>query len=107
MSMTYPKYYVLYYVIISVNLLTNRPAFRAFKLTGGKMITQSQNITLSLPQSLVAELKNYAKEFNLKQSHIAREALENYFDDLDIALAQKRADEELIPADKVWESLGI
>ena len=72
-----------------------------------KMISNYSNITLSLSKDIVKQLREYAKELNLKQSHIASIALQNYFDDLDLKIAQKRESESSVSAEEVWESLGI
>ena len=72
-----------------------------------KMINNYSNITLSLSKDMVKQLKEYAKELNLKQSHIVSIALQNYFDNLDLKIAQKREDEPSISAEEVWKSLGV
>jgi len=67
----------------------------------------------TLDENVLFELSSIAKELGKKKSHIVEEALEYYFDLLDVEIAKKRLKEiksgksELVPAEKVWEELGI
>ena len=69
--------------------------------------------TFTVSDYIVDELNDVAKELNEKKSHIVEKALEMYFDYVDTQLADKRLDdlkdgkEELIPAEKVFEELGV
>ncbi len=70
-------------------------------------------INITLPGSVSEELDQVAEELNDKKSRIITKALELYFDELDIEIAEKRlqnlknGNEELIPAEDVWAELGL
>lgn len=70
-------------------------------------------LNISLDENLARELNEIAKELGEKKSHIIRDALMYYFDYLDVKIAEKRlkeieeGKEELIPAEKVFEELGL
>ncbi len=70
-------------------------------------------LNISLDEDLARELNEIAKELGEKKSHIIRDALMYYFDYLDVKIAEKRlkeieeGKEELIPAEKVFEELGL
>ncbi len=49
--------------------------------------------TFTLPDYIVQELSEFAKEFGEKKSHMVAEALSQYFDTLDLKLALKRSQE--------------
>jgi predicted DNA-binding protein len=78
---------------------------------GGLM--QSIKATFTLPDYLIHELSEFAYEFGEKKSHIVTEALNQYFDTLDLKLALKRSEEikdgkiETISLDTIKEDLGI
>lgn len=70
-------------------------------------------INITLPGSISEELDRVAKELNDKKSGIIVKALELYFDELDIIIAEKRfkeleeGNEELVQAEEVWKDLGL
>lgn len=70
-------------------------------------------INITLPGSVSDELDQVAEELNDKKSRIVTKALELYFDELDIEIAEKRLQElkdgkeETISADEVWADLGL
>jgi len=49
--------------------------------------------TFSLPDHIVEELSEFAEELGEKKSHIVTEALQRYFDHLDLKVAKKRSQE--------------
>jgi predicted DNA-binding protein len=69
-------------------------------------------LNITLPQYLAEELTDVSNEMNNKKSRIIAEALELYFDELDVRIAENRldeigADESTVPANEVWEKLGL
>jgi len=70
-------------------------------------------MNITLPGAVSEELESVSKELGSKKSHIITKALELYFDELDVEIAEKRLQElengksNLIPAEKVWQDLGI
>jgi len=54
---------------------------------------QAVKVTFTLPQNIINELSQFAKELGEKKSHIVTHALNQYFDILDLQLAYKRANE--------------
>lgn len=52
------------------------------------MITQKA--TFTLPENILNDLNDFSIELNRKKSHLIKEALDMYFDYLDIELAKKR-----------------
>ena len=46
---------------------------------------------VSMPQNLVDDVTEFAKEFNQNKSAIISQALEFYFDHLDLQIAKKRS----------------
>jgi len=70
-------------------------------------------MNITLPSAISEALDTVAKELHSKKSHIIAEALELYFDELDLAIAEKRLEEleageaEIVPAEEVWKELGI
>jgi predicted DNA-binding protein len=54
---------------------------------------QSLKTTFTLPDYIVRELSEFAEELGEKKSHMVAEALSQYFDTLDLKLAQKRSAE--------------
>ena len=70
-------------------------------------------INITLPGSISEELNHVAEELKDKKSHIIAKALELYFDELDIEIAERRLNEVekgkevLIPAEEVWKDLGL
>ena len=75
-----------------------------------------QNIiawTLRSPRAVSEELESISKELGSKKSHIITQALELYFDELDLEIAERRlkkfenGETDTISADEVWKDLGI
>lgn len=54
-------------------------------------MTQVKKLTITLPQSLTLGLEDFSKELNKPKSTLIKEAIEYYFDILDLNLAQHRA----------------
>ena len=52
---------------------------------------QSIKATFTLPGAIARELSEFAEELGEKKSHMVAEALSQYFDTLDLKLAQKRS----------------
>lgn len=50
-----------------------------------------QKLTLSLPEKITQELDLFVQELGEKKSRIVANALENYFDMLDLSIAKKRS----------------
>jgi len=69
--------------------------------------------TFTISDFVIDELNAVSSELQEKKSHIVENALNMYFDYIDEKIADKRLDdlkagkEKLIPADKVFEELGI
>jgi len=69
--------------------------------------------TFTISDFVIEELNAVSSELKEKKSHIVENALNMYFDYIDEKIADKRLDdlkagkEKLIPADKVFEELGI
>lgn len=55
------------------------------------MNTQNQKITISLPNNLLQNLKDFSNDFGESKSGIIAQALEMYFDYKDLEIAQTRA----------------
>lgn len=51
---------------------------------------KTDKIMISLPHSLNEELKEFAKEFEVSKSGLISQALDFYFDTLDLELAKQR-----------------
>ena len=74
---------------------------------------KSLKTTFTLPDYIVRELSEFADEFGEKKSHMVAEALSQYFDILDLKLAQKRSAEvregkvETVSLDSIKEELGL
>lgn len=58
------------------------------------MSKKSVKMSVSLDARLAAELENFAKEGGKSKSGVITEALEYYFDFLDLALAEKRLNDK-------------
>jgi len=70
------------------------------------MNTTRLNITL--PTSISNDITRYAEELNEKKSHIIASALDQYFDYLDLRVAEKRLaedDGQRIPFDDFFKDL--
>ncbi|MRI58663.1 MAG: CopG family transcriptional regulator [Epsilonproteobacteria bacterium] len=68
--------------------------------------------TFTLPDALWQELDEMAKELGKKKSHLVSEALEYYFDMLDLRLAKKRSQElkegkETISFEEIAKEYGL
>jgi predicted DNA-binding protein len=69
--------------------------------------------TFTLPDNVLEELNELSDELGKKKSHIVKEALDQYFDTMDLRIAKKRSDElksgkkEAIPFEKIKEEIGI
>ncbi len=76
-------------------------------------MSKKYRMNITLPDFISEELNQVSEELQTKKSHIIAKALELYFDELDLQIAEKRLKEakenkdELIPAEKVWQELGI
>jgi len=74
---------------------------------------QSLKTTFTLPDYIVRELSEFAEELGEKKSHMVAEALNQYFDILDLKLAQKRSTEvrekkvQTISLDSIKKELGL
>jgi predicted DNA-binding protein len=70
-------------------------------------------MNITLPRAVSEELESISKELGSKKSHIITQALELYFDELDLEIAKRRLEEfengetDTISADEVWKDLGI
>ena len=69
-------------------------------------------LNITLPQYLAEELADVSIEMKNKKSRIIAKALELYFDELDVQIAESRLDEigddeSTVPASEVWEKLGL
>jgi len=70
-------------------------------------------LNITLPQSIADELSLLSEEINDKKSRIIARALELYFDELDLTVAESRLNElekgdvSFIPAEDVWTELGL
>jgi predicted DNA-binding protein len=70
-------------------------------------------LNITLPQYLAEELTDVSIEMKNKKSRIIARALELYFDELDVRIAENRIDEigddesTIVPASEVWEKLGL
>lgn len=70
-------------------------------------------VTFTLPDYLLDELSEFAEELGEKKSHIVTQALNQYFDMLDLKLAHKRAQEvrdnkiKTISLDSIKAELGL
>jgi predicted DNA-binding protein len=59
---------------------------------------------------MVEELNTVAKELNQKKSHIIEDALNMYFDYMDLKVAEKRLndkEDKVISADELFKELGV
>ena len=74
---------------------------------------ESLKSTFTLPDYIVRELSQFSKELGKKKSHIVAEALTQYFDTLDLKIAQKRSKEirnkkvKTISLESINEELGL
>lgn len=74
---------------------------------------QNSKVNFTLPSELVSELNDIATELNEKKSHLVAQALEAYFDYLDLRIAEKRAHDlrdgksAIISSDEMRSRLGL
>ena len=67
----------------------------------------------TLDENILSELNLIAKELGEKKSHIVENALELYFDILDVKIADKRlkalekGEDEIVSAEEVWKELNL
>lgn len=69
--------------------------------------------TFTLPDNIVRELSEFSNELGVKKSHIVSEALSQYFDTLDLKIAQKRSQEmkdgkvKVVSLDEIRKEIGL
>lgn len=74
---------------------------------------QALKATFTLPDYILVELSEFAQELGEKKSHMVAEALNQYFDALDLKLALKRSKDvregkvQTISFDAIKEELGL
>jgi predicted DNA-binding protein len=74
---------------------------------------QALKATFTLPDYIVRELSDFSEELGEKKSHMVVEALSQYFDTLDLKIAQKRSQQfhagevQAIPFDDIKAELGL
>ncbi len=74
---------------------------------------QALKTTFTLPDYIVRELSDFAEELGEKKSHMVAEALSQYFDTLDLKVAQKRSADiregkvKTVTLDEIKEELGL
>jgi predicted transcriptional regulator len=69
-----------------------------------------ERATFTVDAEILRELDSVAKELETTRSGLVEKSLLYFFDYLDVRLAEKRlADKKdaVIPAEKVWEELGL
>jgi len=69
-----------------------------------------ERATFTVDAEILRELDSVAKELETTRSGLVEKSLLYFFDFLDVRLAEKRlADkkDEVVPAEKVWEELGL
>lgn len=70
-------------------------------------------VSFTLDKNILNELDLVAQELGKKKSHIVEQALELYFDTVDVAIAERRLDrladgrDAAISAEDVWKELGL
>jgi len=55
------------------------------------LVTKNKKMLVSMPQNLANEVTEFAKELNQNKSALVNQALEFYFDHLDLQIAKKRS----------------
>ena len=76
-------------------------------------MSKHNRMNITLPRAVSEELESISEELGSKKSHIITQALELYFDELDLEIAKRRLEEfengetDTISADEVWKDLGI
>jgi len=66
-------------------------------------------LNITLPSSVNDDINHYVQELNEKKSHIIANALEMYFDYLDLRVAEKRleSNEPTISLEAMRKELGL
>jgi len=70
-------------------------------------------LNITLPQNIAEELERVATELQDKRSRVIVKALELYFAEIDVIIAEKRLQElqngktELVSTEEVWAELGL
>lgn len=55
------------------------------------LISKNKKMLISMPQNLADDVSEFARELNQNKSALVSQALEFYFDHLDLQLAKKRS----------------
>lgn len=58
------------------------------------LASKNKKMLISVPQNLADEVTQFAKDLNQNKSALVSQALEFYFDHLDLQIAKKRSMEE-------------
>ena len=58
------------------------------------LVNKNTKMLVSMPQNLANEVTEFAKELNQNKSALVSQALEFYFDHLDLQIAKKRSIEK-------------
>jgi CopG family transcriptional regulator / antitoxin EndoAI len=58
------------------------------------LVSKNTKILVSMPQNLANDVTEFAKELNQNKSALVNQALEFYFDHLDLQIAKKRSIEK-------------
>jgi CopG family transcriptional regulator / antitoxin EndoAI len=58
------------------------------------LVSKNTKILVSMPQNLADDVTEFAKELNQNKSALINQALEFYFDHLDLQIAKKRSIEK-------------
>ena len=58
------------------------------------LTTKNKKMLISVPQNLADEVTQFAEDLNQKKSALVSQALEFYFDHLDLQIAKKRSMEK-------------
>lgn len=72
------------------------------KIVEKKMIEKHTRINITLPKTMNEKLTALSKELNDKKSHIIARALNLYFDELDLLIADKRYNKYLEGQSKTY-----
>lgn len=70
-------------------------------------------VSFTLDKNILNELDLVALELGKKKSHIVEQALELYFDTIDLVIAERRLDrlasgkDKVVSAEDVWKDLGL
>ncbi len=66
-----------------------------------------EKINLTLPSHILTQLNYFAEELNEKESDIITSAFENYYNYLDIKVAEKRVKEETYTLNEIRKELEL